>query len=670
MKDYQRKQDDIFKLWSSISSNRDLYQIGTSTTEVTEKHVSDLYKHMQGDLKKIYGQYDDDYITECGLAIQILKSCDGTDSFFKVLDTIEYHSSDLKWVIRNYIKKIALEINLYSEIANNLESSAFKTIESYIELKEVPLSTTLDRTKDYYMNVIDSWQSNKSLETLWDERDFQNLSWEGDKTAFYSLFVLNKDKFIKIIQKFEDPYSCKMALHSIDNELTIHNWHYIVNHAESAFDEQGTWNEKRILTPLLMYYADFKISLFLNSFHTNTDTTQIALDSIKYAIDGLVDYVINVLYTKEALGTFRWILYNFRELRTNEIIQTLDKIEDELPQLHTYLQSKLILDFIALNPNTILPNKIKSTLVTWDNNLDYEVWFAHIFLSLYIETIVTIDSNINSEQLIENLGVLKITEAFFSKWHFNICNWYSEDGDSFRKLSSDFNYYNKLELKNDKYYFLSFLLFLSIKKSNSLKLWNNILLSSDLFLDILQFQKYRDIDYGFDNHSYTRYTLSLFSIIGLNLTILLANDKNKLARSVYRSFYQMAFRAFESDTISKQHFSAIKFLSFLRLDSENKEKSDFEILFHNSLPTIHDYLYALQPHDKEFFELLYFLKQNGLKSDVISSIVKGQYNVKLRKQLSSFNQMIVLDKKRYDFPKHYLDFLRTLEALVELMPSS
>lgn len=652
---YQKKQDSIFKLWDLIYENDAITSIFSNRLVETEDSFSIFFEQIKSKLETLYGRYDDDYITECGLAIQIIKSCNGSHNFFTTIDRFEYYSRDLKWILRDYIKKINKNEEKYEGLIEKLKTSSLKTVNSYIEQAKVPLNTSINEINKHYLNSIIEWQKSPSLDTLWSDRDFQNLSWEGNKTAFYTLFTLDKKLFIDVIQEFKDPYSCKMALHAIDNELSVGDWRYLVENTQPAFHKDGTWNETKIVLPLLMYFYDFKLSVFINSFNLNMKSSQSELDSIKQTLDGLVDYIVKVLWNVSCSGTFRWVLYKFKELRTNEIIEKLERSDDQLPKVQDYLNSRLILEFNTLFTDFI-NNESSNELVKWSEPLNYEEWFAHAFLGLHIESRAS--KNIDTEELVKNSSLLRISEDFFSKWYFNINNWYSEKGLKFRQESSDFAYYgNKFDFKNDKYYFLSYLLFITIKETKTVELWNNLLLSSDLFLDILKYQTYRDSNWDFDNHSHSRYALGILNIIGLNLTMLLANDNNELSKSIYSSFYQLLFRAFESDTISELYFSAIKLLSFLRLDSQDRDNSDFKIL-NNSTPRIKDFLYDLQPCDREFFELLYFLNLNGLSNEAIVLVVDN-LNVKLK--IDSFNKMIEIDNKRYNFANDFIKFLRILE---------
>lgn len=655
--DYIEIEDDIFKIWDFISENHKLSLVEVDKVDDTQELVNNFLEDIKKKLERLYGRYTDDLITTCGLAVQIIKSCDGSHSFFKMIDIIEYYINDLKWILRSYIKKITSDEEKYKYLIENLKTSSLKTVNSYIEQGKVPLNTSISEIHKHYSNSIIEWQKRQSLDTLWSDRDSQNLSWEGNKTAFYTLFTLDKKAFIDVIQEFKDPCSCKMALHAINNELSVGDWRYLVENAQPAFHRDGTWDETKIVLPLLMYFYDFKLSVFTSSFNLNTGSSQSELNSIKQTLDELVDHIVKVLWNVSCSGTFRWVLYKFKELRTNEIIEKLERLDGQPPKVQDYLDSRLILEFSTLF-TYLIDNESSNELVTWSEPLSYEEWFAHTFLGLHIESRAS--KNIDTEELFRNSNLLKISEYFFSKWHFNIKDWYSKKGLKFRQESSDFAYYgNKFDFRNDKYYFLSYLLFVTTKKTKTLELWNNLLLSSDLFLDILKYQTYRDSNWDFDNHSHSRYALSILNIIGLNLTMLLANDNNELSKSVYSSFYQLLFRAFDSDTISELYFSMIKLLSFLRLDSQNRDESDFKIL-NNFIPSIEGFLYDLQPHDREFFELLYFLNLNGFSEAAIASAINN-LNVKL--QIDSFNKMIVIDNRRYTFANDFIQFLKILEKL-------
>ena len=181
-----------------------------------------------------------------------------------------------------------------------------------------------------------------------------------------------------------------------------------------------------------------------------------------------------------------------------------------------------------------------------------------------------------------------------------------------------------------------------------------------MFLDILKYSKYRDADYVFDNHSEARYTLSLISIVGLNLTMFLANDNNFLAKEVYSSFYDFTVRCFESDTINEQYFSIIKLLGFLRLNSESSPNSNFKILS-DALPNIEEILFNLKPYNKYFFELIYFLSLNGISNDNLKSILSENSSLDFDKQIAIFNKMIRIDKKRYSFSEEFNRFMLNLD---------
>lgn len=500
--------------------------------------------------------------------------------------------------MRDYIKKISIQPTKYQELLDQLKQSALSTIESYIVERKVKLMTTRSEVNIHYLNVIREWEKDANLEKIWDDRDYHNLSWEGNRTAFYVLFTLDKDEFIRVIQKFQDPYSLKMAIHSVESELNIKTWKYFFEKANDAFDINGTWDKNNLLLPVLMYVSDFKLSSLMQRFNVNMNTTQGELDLIQQKLDKLVEYILNTTSNKSNLGTFRWILYKFKELRSNEIINIFDQKEQELPKTYVYLNSKFILDYSHQFIMAVNHDGKQHQLRKWSNPLDYEEWFFHTFLGLCIEEQTSESEIFDIEPTIKNLQIIKISKEFFYKWNFNTSNWYGVKGDLFREETSNFKYYsNKFEFKNDKFYYLAFLLFINIKTTQSLELWNNLLLSGDLFLDILKYSKYRDADYVFDNHSEARYTLSLISIVGLNLTMFLANDNNFLAKEVYSSFYDFTVRCFESDTINEQYFSIIKLLGFLRLNSESSPNSNFKILS-DALPNIEEILFNLKPYNK------------------------------------------------------------------------
>ena len=86
-----------------------------------------------------------------------------------------------------------------------------------------------------------------------------------------------------------------MALHAIDNELSVGDWKYLVESTQSAFHTDGTWDRTKIVLPLLMYFYEFRLSIFINSFSLNMGSSQSELDTIKQTLDELVDYIISIV---------------------------------------------------------------------------------------------------------------------------------------------------------------------------------------------------------------------------------------------------------------------------------------------------------------------------------------------------------------------------------------
>ncbi|MEC5211469.1 hypothetical protein RCH20_002558 [Psychrobacter sp. PL15] len=68
---YQKKQDSIFKLWDLIYENDAITSIFSNRLVETEDSFSIFFEQIKSKLETLYGRYDDDYITECGLAIQM-----------------------------------------------------------------------------------------------------------------------------------------------------------------------------------------------------------------------------------------------------------------------------------------------------------------------------------------------------------------------------------------------------------------------------------------------------------------------------------------------------------------------------------------------------------------------------------------------------------------------
>lgn len=658
---YITKQNKTFNLWENIFTSTQVLDIlNSESLTITKETLKIISANSKKQIESLYNSSDDDFIVECCIAIQLIKSCDGSEKFFELVDNFESCYSHLNWIIRDYIKKISLRPTEFEELIYHLKQSAISTIEGYIVDKKVKLTTILPEGNEHYLNVIKQWEKDADLEKIWDDRDYHNLSWEGDRTAFYVLFTLDRDEFITVIQKFQDPYSLKMAIHSINNELNIKTWEYFFEKANNAFDINGTWDENNLLIPALMYFSDFKLTSLIQSFNINMNTTQGELDLLQQKLDTLVEYILNTTSNKSNMGTFRWILYKFKELRSNEIINILEQKEQELPKTHIYLSSKFILDYSHQFIMSINYDGNQHQRLKWSNPLDYEEWFIHTFFGLCVEEQTSESEIFDIEPTIKSLQLVKVSREFFAKWNFNTSNWYGMKGDLFRKETSDFKYYsNKFEFKNDKFYYLAFLIFINIKATNSIELWNNLLLSGDLFLDILKYSKYRDSNYSFDNHNEARYTLSLISIIGLNLTMLLANDNNFLAKEVYSSFYEFTVRCFESDTINERYLSIIKLIGFLRLNSEFVPDSKFKILSDVS-PNIEEILFTLKPYNKYFFELIYFLSLNGLSNDNLKSILSKNNGLDVDKQISIFDKMIIINKKSYSFSEEFNRFMLNL----------
>lgn len=244
------KQNKIFNLWEDIFTSKRLSDILRSESHIITKEILQVISDdSTNQIEKLYSSNNDEFIKECCIAIQLIKSCDGSEKFFRIVDNFEYYSSNLKWIIRDYIKKINSKSTEFEELIYQLKQSAIATIEGYIFDKEVKLTTTLPEENADYLHVITQWEKESNLEKIWDDRDYHNLSWEGNKTAFYVLFVTDTDEFIKIIQGFQDPYSLKMAIHAVESELNIKTWEYFFEKANNAFDINGTWDENNLLIP-------------------------------------------------------------------------------------------------------------------------------------------------------------------------------------------------------------------------------------------------------------------------------------------------------------------------------------------------------------------------------------------------------------------------------------
>ncbi len=585
---------------------------------------------------------NDAYYIECILTLLSLQLCDGTEDYWQKIDIIEYHTSYTRWIIRDYIKKF-LGNSHYNKIGQNLIQSASKVFDTYIK-ENIFLNTSLKHIKQYYQEVVTQWKEKDYADysILWDERDYESLSWRGQKTLFFCLYILDKETFIRKIQQFQDPYSIKMALSSIESELSFNNWSAFLEKSCDPFDiNENEFNKNKILAPLLLYFADYKIELFVNSYniHLCSDSEEVnkLCEEIRYIVNEVVILLRN---QKMDFLLHRWVLYKFEKIQDNAFIDSVEIKENEYPNIRLYINSYIVTSYV--DSLISFPGYVErqNELELWKNPLSHEKWGQYILYGMWGK------NNINRD-------LHKIISNFLHNWQFDSKTWYEEKGEAFRKESERFNIFNKeIILKKDKYFFISQLLFNFIKEEDSLDIWFRLLKSADVCLDAIQYQKYKDKHINFDNKYSSENFLKLLSIIGLYTLDSLVTQSSKYSEDFYRSLCSLVFRCYKQDrwSINKLWFNLIIHLMIRRNFYSSESNASKYCDLNSSVPKVSDFLFLFKNDYIPLFKLIYYLKINGVdENKIIRSLEEEKINLNIL--IKEYEELHKLDNERYSIHK-------------------
>ena len=629
----EKKLDKIYDKWSTIEqffSNFPIYtNLELNNLESIKKQLFDKSSILKFDLVD-----HNDFEIDCIIAIILILQCDGSSKIFKILDDSKEYM--IGWAIEYYVEKLAL--NRDKKLINNLSNSAMITIENYISEQIIPLNTNRKEPNLYYKNIIKKWSKNKNLYFLWNDRESENIYWEGRKSAFYVLYLLDFNNLIQLIKKINNPYSYRMALDSIFDIISIDNWQYFVNGIESSTDENDEWNSNNLSLPLLIELAHRKIRYFESVYNLNLNSSQQEIDHAIKIINPIIEYVIDTLINKDKIILLRWVLFQFKVTRFNDIDKKLEEKTTIHLEMSNYIVSKIILDFCEKFDWNIHIFKEK-TLANWNDKLPYEDWYIHTLLSI----------SIYKKKYTLSPDNLKIVQDFFSKWKFSQKNWYEKEGNIFRSSLESFRYFEDNSLiQHHKYFFISYLLFISIKDDDSITSWKNLLISSDLFFDILKYKKYGDIESScFNDYSTSRDALNTFCVIGLNLVIILAENNHRHLSFVYESVYHLLFRTLKSDLIpSNLYINCIKYLSFFRV---YKLIRDIEPdPFTNTNPKLERYFSDLALQKTYLLDLINFLLLNKIDKTKFKEIVNSIPDFNINKYIQNIEELKKMKAKNYD----------------------
>lgn len=624
--DFEKKLDKIYDKWPIIErffSNFPIYtNLDLNNLESIKKQLLDKSSILKIDLVD-----HNDFQIDCIIAIILILQCDGSSKIFKILDDSKNYMID--WAIKDYVEKLALNRNRNKKLINNLSRSATLTIENYISEQIIPLNTNRKEPNLYF---------------LWNDRELENIYREERKSAFYVLYLLDFNNLVQLIKKINNPYSYRMALDSISNIISIDNWQYFVNGIESSTDENEEWNSNNLSLPLLIELAYRKIRYFEVVYKLNLNSSQQEIDHAIKIINPIIECVIDTLINKDKIILLRWVLFlfqfqfQFKVHRINDIYKKLEEKKNTPHEMSNYIISKIILDFCEkFNwDNHIFKEK---TLANWNDKFPYEDWYIHTLLSI----------SIYNKKYTLSPDNLKIVQDFFSKWKFSQKNWYEKEGNIFRSSLKSFRYFEDNSLTNhDKHFFISYLLFISIKDDDSITSWKNLLISSDLFFDILKYKKNGDIESSsFNDYSTSRNALNTFCVIGLNLVIILAENNHRHLSFVYESVYHLLFRSLKSDLIPPNlYFNCIKHLSFFRA---YKLIRDIEPdPFANTNPKLERYFSDLCLQKTYLLDLINFLLLNKIDKTKFKEIVNSISDFNIKEYIQNIEELKKMKAKNYD----------------------
>lgn len=585
----------------------------------------------------------------CYLALILIENCDGTSKFFELVDRLEYETLSLDWLLERYAEMVS-----DTHIIQNLIKSSESAIEQYIQ-QGIPFVLNREEIKKDYENRKKNWKEGKNTAyDIWSDRDFNNLYWDGQKTAFFILYILDKDKFIDLVQRFDNPFDIKIALETIFEQVSIQDWQIMVDSSSKGFSQEGSWIKTDFLLPLLFEFAFDKIERLIHSYHVNTTTSQEIIDKIVTRLQKLTDFITDVLNKKNKLALLRWIAYLLKESRNNfEIVENVFVVQDKVPNLFDFAKSALILNFIKKFDWETYLNQSNDSLLKWKDAEDYEYWYIHIIYGIYIESL---EENIPT-------NATNISKNFFEKWYLNTQNWYEETGEQFRNGMKSFVFAgDDFNFNFDGYYYLSYLLYISLE-SNDAKCWKQILLSADLFFDMQDFITYasQEKSWNFDNTLETRYGLALFSKIGVHLTLILSTKEDKYFKFIYKSVFYLLLRGALTKRISAFYFDGFKTLLFYKIYNHIQPIPELKRLM-DTEPKASDYLYRFRNKNSEFIKLLNVLIANKVDETVIINIMKEVEDLELSSMINDIGKLLELNPQRYTNINKSL--IREIESIV------
>lgn len=566
------------------------------------------------------------------LALILIEKCDGTRNFFDLLENLEYKTLHLDYIIEEYVESLS-QIQDIDDIKQKLVKSAKLIIESYIEkgvsfLNRERIETSYQRQKEH-------WQSHQnSIYHIWSDRDFDNFYWESRKTAFSVLYMLDKNSFIELVQKFTNLVDVKIALETVFDRVSIQDWQYLLENSNIGFDEKGNLIKSDLLTVMLFELAYDKLSRLINSYHANVYTKQEEIDEI-------TQFIIEVLKNKNEIGLLRWVIYLLRESNNIEIIDSIQVDGENMPSLHNLAKSKLILNFIKKfewkkyiqNPNF--------NIIGWDNPENYEDWYFHILYGIYIESL-------EDDKIPKN--AIQISTNFFNKWYLNTKTWYQNEGEQFRNGMKFFVFMgDRFDFKFDGYYYLAYLLHVSLHHNNA-ECCKKILLTADLFFDIQDFFAYANkSSFSFDNRMESRHGLALFARIGVHLVLILSLKKNQNFDFVYNSVFNLLLRGIYTDKVFKFFNDGFRVLLFYKIYNDIKDNEPIETLdlLRESTPNTEDFFYHLKNNALEFIKLLNVLIANNVNENAILHALSRIDASELSAISHAVEELSNLDSQRY-----------------------
>lgn len=586
------------------------------------------------------------------LALILIEKCDDTCNFFKLLEKLEYETLHLDYIFENYIELLG-EVQGTQDIKRNLINSAKSMIEKYIE--SGILFTNREHIQKSYQSHKEHWQSNQnSVYSIWSDRDFDNFYWESRKTAFSVLYILDKNSFIELVQKFTNLVDIKIALETVFDRISIQDWQELTKNSNAGFNEKGTL-QANLLSVMLFKFAYDKLSRLINSYHVNIYTKQEEIDSISAKIDEITQFIIEVL-KKNEIGLLRWVIYLLRESNNIEIIDSIQVDGENMLSLHNFAKSKLILNFIKKfdwekyiqNPNF--------NVIGWDNPENYEDWYFHILYGIYIESL-------EDDKIPKN--AIQISTNFFNKWYLNTKTWYQNEGEQFRNGMKFFAFMgDRFDFKFNGYYYLACLLYVSLHHNN-VECWKKILLTADLFFDIQDFFIYADkISLNFDNKMESGHGLALFARIGVHLVLILSLKKNQNFGFVYKSVFNLLLRGIYTDRVFDLFNDGFRVLFFYKIYNHIKLEEQLELL-HNAEPKTPEFFYSLKNNSIEFIKLLNVLIANEIKEADIIDILKEVDDLDLSTLMDIAEQLLEFNPQQYKgIGKQLLERVRGLSKAI------